>query len=111
MLQVGDRIRLYGGYAHRPQWLGDEDGYDGVLTAFRPSHNAPDAIVRLDRPIEASGVCGEKVILSLRYTGAVWANDGIVHIELCDFDPENENWQDRRKGVWVEAAASYERLT
>jgi hypothetical protein len=33
-----------------------------------------------------------------------------VHIELCDFVPEAKPWDDRRRGVWVESHATYERV-
>jgi hypothetical protein len=36
--------------------------------------------------------------------------NGTVHLELCDFEPEDRPWKTRRQGTWVESHASYTRI-
>lgn len=110
-MKLGDRLRLFGGYDPRPEWLGEGGEVVGTLEDFIPGQNRePAALVRLDTPIEVEGTGGAVLVLELRYVGASWAEEGIVHVELCDFEPERKRWQDRRQGRWVESHASYERL-
>lgn len=110
-IDVGDRLRLSGGYDIRPEWLGGREHYPGVLTAFIPGQNEePAAVVRLDTPITVDGVTGDTVVMETRYEGARWTEAGVVHLELCDFVPEPRRWQDRRQGKWIESHASYERV-
>jgi len=49
---------------------------------------------------------GNIIILDLRYVGQTWKQPGPVHIELCDFMPENKAWKDCKQGEWIEAAAT-----
>ncbi len=34
----------------------------------------------------------EVLVLELRYVGAAWVGQGTVHVELCDFDPDDAPW-------------------
>ena len=109
-LAEGDRLVLWGGYDQEPRWLVGRPEHPATLVRFIPGQNKDlDAVVRLDEPIDVDGVSADLAVLALRYEGATWTSEGVVHIELCDFDPESKRWQDRRQGAWVEAAASYRR--
>lgn len=110
-LKVGDRVKLSGGYDFEPSWLGGIAYYRGVVSAFIPGQDeAPAAVVRLDHTITAKGTTGEIVVLELRYVGQDWESTGTVHVELCDFLPEEKPWQQRRQGKWVESHATYKRV-
>ena len=111
VLKAGDRIRLSGGYDMDPEWLGDQGFFMGVVTAFITGQNEmPAAVVQLDENIHFRGATGNILILELRYEGAKWNPGETVHVELCDFLPENKRWQDRRQGLWIESHARYERV-
>jgi hypothetical protein len=47
------------------------------------------------------------MVLEIRHQCEKWTEGGIVHIELCDFIPENLEWSKWKQGVWIEAAAPY----
>ena len=104
-------MRLSGGYDTDPAWLTGRTGLEGTVSRFIPGQNAtPAAVIQLDEPITAGEVTGDKVVLELRYAGAVWASTGTVHIERCAFSPEPKRWQERRQGAWVESHATYEQI-
>ena len=108
-LLPGDRVRLFGGYDMDPAWLCGKNEHIGTLIRFMPGqNNEPAAVIRLDAPITVKGICGDIVVLELRYEGAIWKDQETVHIELCDFDPEPIPWKDRKQGKWIESHASYE---
>jgi hypothetical protein len=110
-LEVGNRVKLSGGYDYEPRWLSGAQFYLGSVTAFIPGQNQESAaVVALDAPIDIEGVVGNTVVLELRYVGQEWAESGTVHVELCDFEPEPKRWQERQQGKWVESNATYERV-
>ena len=107
-MKVGDTIKLYGGYDYEPEWLGKGGHQLATVIKFIPGQDSePAAVVKLSQPIAVDSVTGEVLVLELRHEGAKWLKKGTVHIELCNFMPEDTRWQDRRQGLWVEAAASY----
>jgi hypothetical protein len=55
-------------------------------------------------------MAGEFLVLEGRYAGQKWTDSGVVHVELCDFEPERKKWQDRKQGKWVESHAWYQRV-
>jgi hypothetical protein len=108
-LSRGDRVRLGGGYDMEPRWLQGNKGYLGPVLDFIPGQNEKSAaVVQLDHAITVDGVTGQIVVLKLRHGGARWDNRNTVHVELCDFYPEVQQWQDRRRGKWIESHASDE---
>lgn len=110
-LPEGTRVRLAGGYGMEPYWHGGRPFHDGTVQYFIPSEDSQGAVVvRLDEPITVEGLTGQMLVLQLRYVGAEWCTGAVVHIELCDFEPEPETWQHRRRGKWVESHASLEVL-
>jgi hypothetical protein len=110
-LTVGDRLRLSGGYDRDPQWLQGQQHRMATITRFIPGQNdAPAMVAHLDAPIAIDQITGQVVVLELRYKGASWDRTNTVHIELCDFEPEENTWKDRRRGKWIESHATYEKL-
>lgn len=111
-LAVGDRVELSGGYDMEPAWLCGQPSYQGIVCAFIPGQNTQRAaVVKLDAVLTASGVTGDVVVLELRYAGATWEGTETVHVELCDFVPEAQTWQQRRQDEWVESHATYKRVS
>ncbi len=106
-LQKGDRVFVFGGYFMTPAWLDGKEGYAGTVERFIPGQNEiPAAVIRTDEKVIAEGISGDVLVLSLRYADVLWQFGAIVHVELCDFEPDSTRWQDRRQGKWVEGAAS-----
>ena len=92
-----------------PRWLCGKDEHLGTLVRFMPGQNQEGAaVVRLDAAITVDGITGDILVLELRYVGAHWTKHDIVHLELCDFDPEPKPWKDRKQGKWIESHASYD---
>jgi hypothetical protein len=60
----------------------------------------------LTRNFQVKKITGDIVVLELRHVGQTWQEPTPVHIELCDFMPDNKTWKDRKQGEWVEAAAT-----
>lgn len=119
-LNVGDRVRLSGGYDFEPAWLGGRDAVVGTVTRWIAGQNAePACVVELDEPLTATGtvktetqtVTGRVVILEQRHVGAAWVDHGTVHVELCALDPGDAPWPNRPVGAWVESHASYQRVS
>ena len=107
-LSVGDKVRLGGGYDFEPPWLqGNPPVSTGTVIAFIPGQNDTlAAVVRLDQAITVSAVTGDIVVLELRHRGANWSDTNFVHVELCDFLPAPRGGNERRRGLWIEAAAT-----
>ena len=107
-LNVGDRIHIGGGYHIDPQWLSGKQHYAGTVRAFIPGQNdSSAAVIELDKAVSFEEVRGNYLVLELRYGGAHWKSGETVHVELCDFEPEEKSWQDRKQGKWVESHARY----
>ena len=110
-LQIGDRIQIGGGYDMNPKWLHDNQYYTGVVKGFIPGQNESSAaVILLDKKISIGKIKSDIIILELRYEGANWTKSEIVHVELCDFEPEEKSWNDRQKGKWVESHARYQKI-
>jgi hypothetical protein len=110
-LKVNDRIWLGGGYEPDPEWRHKGKGYPGTVEFFMPGQNEePAAVVKLDKKITVEGITGDILVLELRSKGAKWGDEGIVHLELCDFVPERRPWKERKQGKWIESHAHYRKL-
>ena len=108
-LQVGDKIELFGGYDYDPLYLKNPPATKRtgtVIQFIKGQDEDPAAVVRLDQKISGKQISGDIVVLELRHVGQTWQEPTPVHIELCDFLPEDKTWKDRKQGEWVEAAAS-----
>jgi hypothetical protein len=108
-LQVGDKIELSGGYDYDPLFLKNPPASkrSGTVIQFiRGQNESPAAVVKLDQSFSGEKITGDIVVLELRHVGQTWQEPAPVHIELCDFMPEDKTWKDRKQGEWVEAAAS-----
>lgn len=110
-LEVNDRIWLSGGYDPELKWLGQSQGYYGTVESFMPGQDRePAVIIKLDNKITVENTIGDILIMDLRWEGAKWGEQGVVHLELCDFVPEHKSWKDRRQGKWIESHASYKKI-
>lgn len=110
-LDVGDRLRLSGGYQFEPAWLAGTSHRDAAIIAFyNEAADRRAAIVKFDECLKVEAGVGEFAVLRLRYVGAQWTDEGYVHIELCDFMPELKPDADRRQGILIETHASYRKI-
>ena len=108
-MQVGDKIELSGGYDYDPLYLKNPRASKriGIVIQFIKGQNeSPAAVVKLSQKISGKKISGDIVILELRYFGQTWQDPTPVHIELCDFMPEDITWKDRKQGEWVGAAGT-----
>jgi len=115
-VNVGDRLRVSGGYDMEPEWLAGLSAVQGLVVKWIPSGNAaPACVLELDVALTATGllrsrretVTGTHLVLAQRYAEAPWTHTGTVHVELCDFVPDDQPWGARRAGAWVESHATY----
>ena len=108
-LRLGSRVRLFGGYSQKPEWLNGKEAHFGACVAFIPGQNTqPAAVIELDAPASFKGSSGSFIVLELRYVGARWLRHETVHAELCSSMPENKPSNERSHGLWVESHASYQ---
>jgi hypothetical protein len=108
-LHEGDRVRLFGGYEMEPKWLGGKDAHLGRCLGFIQGQNKQRAaIIELDEKVTFGSKAGKIVVLELRYVGARWSKREVVHLELCDFLPEDKAWNERKRGDWIESHAIYQ---
>ena len=108
-LQVGDKVELSGGYDYDPLFLKNPPASkrSGTVIQFIKGQNKlPAAVVKLDYKISGEKITGDIVVLELRYLEQTWQEPTPVHLELCDFMPDDETWKDRKQGEWIEAAAT-----
>ncbi len=109
-LEVGDKIELFGGYDYDPLYLENPASSNriGKVTRFIKGQNDElAAVVKLENSISGKSSTGNVLVLELRWEGQNWLTTGPVHIELCNFEPEDKPWKERVKGEWMEAAASF----
>jgi len=104
-LSPGQRVWITGGYDPEPAWLAGGTGHRGTIERLIPGNAQPSLVVRTDDGVSANGTTGRVLVLQLRYTGASWTSGAVVHIELCDFEPDSEAWANRRQGQWIESHA------
>lgn len=112
-LSLGDKIRFKGGYDIDPLYLRNPPNRDRIGTVIKtiPGQNQEDAlVVKLDFPITGKKMTGDILIVELRYEGQTWTTDGPVHLELCNFMPEEKPWKNRKQGEWIESHASFDIL-
>ena len=103
-MEIGDRITLTGSYDPEPAWHAERTHHPATVIAFIQGHNdTPALVARLDEPISVDGFTGDIAVMELRWVGARWEHDAVAHFELCDFEPEDVPWQERRRGRWVES--------
>ena len=108
-LEVGDKIEIFGGYDYDPLFLKNPpaDKRTGTVVDFIAGQNkSKAAVVQLDDKITGNNITGDIVVLELRYVDQTWNDPSPVHIELCNFIPENQQRKDRKQGEWIEAAAT-----
>ena len=108
-LSESDRVRIHGGYDYDPEFLKDPPLRQriGTVDRFIPTSSGNGAaVVKLDFPITCKGITGDVLVLTLRQEGQTWATEGPVHLELCDFDPEDKICNERKQGIWVACITS-----
>ncbi len=108
-IEISDVIKISGGYDFDPLFLKEPPSKErvGTVVKFIPGQNKEQAaVVKLQYPITAKGIMGDILVLELRYVDQTWETEGPVHVELCDFMPEDKTWKYRKQGAWIESHAS-----
>jgi len=109
-LKVNDKIEIYAGEDIDPLFLRNPpaNSRTGKVIKFIPGQNRRKAaVVHLDGIISGNKITGKYLVLELRYAGQSWRTEGPVHLELCDFEPENKKWKHRKQGEWIESHAAF----
>jgi len=116
MVRIGDKVFVTGGYDFA-EWLMGGEGYTGEAVGFLSEGNVQKKglVLDLGNEVTIGKVTGRYLILSLRYVGATWEDEGIVHVVIAASIPDDTGWTwdfqtepDPEQGFeWVEAAASY----
>jgi hypothetical protein len=69
----------------------------GTVICFIEGKNKEKAaVIRLDCKITGSKITGDMAVLELRYMDQTWREPGAVHLELCEFMPEDKPWSERQ---------------
>jgi hypothetical protein len=63
-INVGDRVKLLGGYHMEPKWLHGGDGYPVIIIDFLENSAA---LIEFEEEIEFDGFTGKYGLLELRY--------------------------------------------
>jgi len=112
MLNVGNRVKIYGGYFEEPKWLKHDEHVVGEVVGFILDQDKQDLLViKLEEEFVVGHDKGSYLVLGLRYENMRWDDKGIVSVELCDFIPEDKPWELRKHGKGVETAATYEKTS
>ena len=115
MLEIGNRIIIYGGYYNEPRWLikvKRDNGVTGEVIKFVPGlNNNTEVVIKLDKEIFVDDCCGNYLVLALRHLFSKWEDKETVSVELCNFLIEDKPYELRQHGEGVETAAIYEKLT
>jgi hypothetical protein len=116
MLQIGDKIKLSGGYDMDPPWLlGHPDGYTACVLRFidceikgRNGDERRSAVVLFDQELEFSGLRSRFGYLLLRYVGQKWSDsEHGVHVHLAKDEPIDRIDHSKGTSRWLESHASY----
>lgn len=83
-LNVGDCVRIGGGYDIPPRWLHNRDSYEGVVLGVIPNEKDESSycVVKLEESINFEYRTGNIAVMSLRYVGVTSGSNGTVHIVL-----------------------------
>jgi hypothetical protein len=114
-VNIGDRLRLSGGYDMNPQWLQGRNEYYARVVAFlennkkRPSlSERKSTLIEFDEPIEFEDLAGKFGLLDLRHVGQVWENTGSVQVFLLKEKINSIEERNQESSRWMESHATYE---
>jgi hypothetical protein len=114
-LQVGDRIRLFGGYDPYPRWLPDKDHHFATVLGFidneikgRVDDERLSAIIEFDEELEFEGLTGRFGYIMGRWEKQQWLRSRIVHVHLTDIKIVEAKQITEDNSRWMESHACYE---
>lgn len=114
-LQVGDRIKLFGGYEMYPLWMRDKEYYFAtVLGLFdneiegRVGDERLSATIEFDEEIEFEGLKGKYGYIMGRWEKQQWLRSGTVHVHLTDVRIDEAAQITKENSRWMESHARYE---
>ncbi len=114
-LEIGDRIKLSGGYDNNPLWLKGGSGYNAKVTGFfdnetegRRDDSRISASIEFDKEIEYEGIKGKYGFILGRWEGQKWEKSGTVHCHICSVPISKASDITKENTVWAESHAHYE---
>lgn len=118
MVEIGDRLKVTGGYEYDPNWLKGKDGCVGTVIRFlwEGDDRRKKLVLDLGEDFTTCEFKGRYLILFLRDSGDHWEDEGVVHVVVGNSIPKDVESigvaADPSSGFkWVEAAASYKILS
>jgi len=117
-LQVGDRIKLFGGYDMHPRWMGDKNHYVATVLGFfdneiegRVDDERLSASIEFDEELEFEGLTGKFGYIMGRWEKQQWLSSGIVHVHLTNVKIAEAKQITEENSRWMESHARYEVVT
>ncbi|MEA2415249.1 MAG: hypothetical protein QOI58_1906 [Thermoanaerobaculia bacterium] len=104
-LQIGDEIRLWGGYSEPPYWLHGANAAHGVVEGFLEIIGGGSVALVALQTLETSDN-SRRVLLYSRF-GRAWRHKGVVHIEELGNQMPLSPVVPGKTGEWVESHAQY----
>jgi hypothetical protein len=116
-LQVGDRIKLSGGYDMDPPWLKGGSGYYAKVIGFfdnnidkRKGDERLSASIEFEEELEHRGFSGKYGFMLGRWEGQLWETSGTVHVHISNVPINNSSDITKENSIWAESHAHYERV-
>jgi hypothetical protein len=117
MVEIGDRLKVTGGYEYDPNWLKGKEGCIGTVIRFlwEGDDRRKKLVLDLGEEFTTCEFKGRYLILFLRGDEDHWEDEGVVYVVVGNSIPKDVESigvaADPKTGFkWVEAAASYKIL-
>lgn len=114
-LQVGDRIKLFGGYDIFPRWLRNRNHYFATVLGFfdnqikgRVGDERLSASIEFEEELEFEGLTGRFGYIMGRWENQQWLRSGIVHVYLTDIKIVESTQITEENSRWMESHTRYE---
>jgi hypothetical protein len=113
-MNIGDKLRLSGGYDMNPRWLQARNEYYATVVAFLENNKKSSsteklsALIEFDEFVTFEGMTGKFGLLDLRYVGQAWENSGSVHVFLLKEKINSIQARNEETSRWMESHATYE---
>ena len=117
-LQVGDRIKLFGGYDMNPLWLFGGEGYTAKVLSFFDNYingsendSRMSISIEFDEPLTLKGLTGKYGFIMGRWEDQKWEDVGVVHVHITTNKISKASDITEENSRWVESHASYEKIS
>ena len=116
-LQVGDRIKVSGGYDMDPPWLKGGSGYYATIIGFfdtmiekRKGDERLSVSLEFEEEVEHKGFSGKYGFMLGRWEGQRWETTGTVHVHISNVPIHNASDITEENSIWAESHAQYKQV-